>query len=82
MVLIVMSFVERRGLVRVIMFESDVGVLHLFRDSRFFGTSTGRSDTVVESGTCRLLGPDLGMFRPENAGCFFGNSVLIPCAAQ
>ena len=47
---------------------SDVGVLPLFRDSRFFGPSTGRSDIAVERGACRLVGPDLGMFRPANAG--------------
>ena len=58
------------------------GALLLFRDSRFFGPATGRSDIVVEGGACCLLGPDLGMFRPANAGCFFGKSVLIPCTAQ
>ena len=42
---------------------SDVGALLLFRDSRFFGPSTGRSDIVVECGACRLVGPDLGTFR-------------------
>ena len=51
---------------------SDVGILPLFRDSRFFGPSTGRSNIVVEGGACRLLGLDLSMFKPANAVCFFG----------
>ena len=51
---------RRHGLVRVTM-----------DNGRFFGPSTGRSYIVVDSG---LLGPDLGMFRPEN--------VFRPCATQ
>ena len=46
---------------------SDVGVLSLFRDSRFLSPATGRSDTVVESRSWRLFGSDLGVFRPANA---------------
>ena len=53
-----------------------------FRDDRFVGPSSGRSAILVESGARRLCGPALGLFRPANAECFFGNSVLIPFAAQ
>ena len=61
---------------------SDLGVLPLFRDSCIIGPLIGRSETVVEGGASHLFGPDLGMYRPANAVCFFGNSVLRPCAAQ
>ena len=52
------------------------GILPRFRDDCCLGLSSGRSDTLVESGVRRLCGPDPGMFRSDNAGCFFGNSVL------
>ena len=61
---------------------SGIGIPPRFRDDRFVGPSSGRSATVVERGARRLDGPALGLFRPANAGCFFGNSVLIPFAAQ
>ena len=58
---------------------TDVDVLPF---PRFFGPSTDMSDIGVEVGACRLVGPDFGTFRPANAGCYFGKSVLIPCASQ
>ena len=57
-------------------------VIALLPRQPFLGSISGEVSTVVESGARYLYGPDLGMFRPVNAGCFIGNSLLIPFAAQ
>ena len=66
----------------MLLVDGSENCIPLFRDDRFVGLSSGRSATLVESGDRLLCGPALGLFRPANAGCFFGNSVLIPFAVQ